>query len=186
MPKKFQIIRSSQFSKNKAEVAMMVRDKLEKISKALSELGGVDFLVEEFYLTKSQESDDFDWRATCYLDKTSRKLSWSDVYWAINTIYIPVYKDVSKALIKSLVDSQNKEMADLKQRLGVWFEKLVQKPVDDVDHFINKKLKELAINRTMPGYDGMLAVGKLKTMTTMPRDEIRHYAAIEVDALIAA
>jgi hypothetical protein len=186
MPKQFNVICHSHFNKNKVEVAKVLRDKLAEISKALGDLDGVTFVVEEFYLTKSQKSDDFDWRATCYVEKSNRKISWSDVYWAINTIHIPVYASASKEHVKSLIDAQNKEYADLKQKLGGWFEKLVQKPIDDVDNYINNKLKELAVNRTMPGYEGMLAVGKLKTMIAMPRDELRHYAAIEVDALIAA
>lgn len=186
MSKQFKVICSSGFSKTKVEVAKDLREKLANISKALSDLDGVTFIVEDFYLTKSQESIEFDWRATCYVEKINRKVSWNDVYCAINAIFTPVYTSVSKEHIKSLIDAQDKEHADLKEKLGVWFEKLALKPIDDVDNFIKSKLKELAVNRTMPGYDGMLAVGKLKTMTEMTRDNLRHYAAIEVDALIAA
>lgn len=187
MAKRFQVIRESRYSKDKTELAQMLRDKLKKISDALSELSGVTFIVEEFYLTMSEESDqDFQWHATCYVEKDNRKLTWSDIYWAINTIYIPRYESVSKQQFQSLVATQNKDMESLKSRLGGHFEKLAQKPIDDVDHFINNKLSDLATNRTFAGWDGMLAVGKLNTLVSMDRGEIRSLATEEVNLLIAA
>lgn len=189
MAKKFQVIRESRPISNlsKAEIAQLLREKLHKISAALSELGGITFIVEEFYLTVSQESpEDFDWRATCYVEKDNRKVSWSDVYWAINTIYVPRYESVSKQHFQSLVASQNKEMESLKSMLGGHFERLVTQPIDDVDQFINGKLSELATNRTFAGWDGMLAVGKLTTLVSMERSAIRTQALEEVNLLIAA
>lgn len=186
MTKKFQVICNSNPHSNKAEVAQKLREKLDLISTQLSELSGVTFIVEEFYLTNSQKSEqDFQWRATCYVEKDNRKLSWSDVYWAINTIYAPRYESLSKAHFKSLFDAQNKDMNSLKARLGENFADLVKNPIDDVDHYINKGLAEHAINRTFAGWEGIQAVAKLKALLTMTREQIRDYAAIDVNSLMA-
>ena len=187
MAKRFQVIRDSELTQNKAELAQMLRDKLKDISAALSNLSGVSFIVEEFYLIKSEMSEqDFQWRATCYVEKDNRKLSWSDVYWAINTIYIPRYESVSKQQFQSLAEAQNNDIHHLKSNLGTHFSDLVHTPIDDVDSFINKGLTEHATNRTFAGFEGIQAVGKLKTLMTMTREQVRQAAVIEVNSLISA
>lgn len=186
MAKKFLIVCDSELSADRAQLAQLLRDKIYAISNALSKLDGVTFIVENFYHVVSTESkQDFQWRATCYVEKQNRQLHWDEVYSTINEIYSPYYESVSKSVFSYLVDSQRKEMDKLKQQLGTHFESLVQSPIDDVDHFINGGLAEHAINRTLAGFEGIQAVGKLKTLMTMTRKQIRAAAINEVNGLIA-
>jgi len=186
MSKKFQVIANSYDRTDKVLIANNLREKLASISAALKELDGVQFVVEDFYLTKSTESNEFQWRATCYVNKTNRKVSWSDIYWAINTISIPVYESVPKEHVQNLIDSQLKQLADLREMLGVHFASLVMTPIDDVGQFMIKGLTEHARNRRMPGWDGIQAVAKLKALSLMPRQEIRAAATSKVNELITA
>lgn len=186
MAKQFQIIRDSRFSQNKAELAAMVRDKIEKIAAALSELKDVVFVVERLYFTQSTDSDDIDCKAICYVAKNGNKVSWSDIYLAINTIYIPVYINVSNDHVLNLADAQYRDIQDLRNSLGTWYSGLAFKPLDDVDAFINKGLAEHAINRTLSGFESIQAVVKLNTLLKMSRAEMRSAATVGVDLLIAA
>lgn len=187
MAKKFLIVSDSGPVSDSAKLAQTLRDRLYAISKSLSRFEGVTFIVENFYHIVSTESDkDCQWRATCYVGNVNRQVYWQDIYEAINTIQAPYYESVSKAVYAYLVDSQRKDMEKLKQQLGSHFESLVQSPIDDVDHFINGGLAQHAINRTFAGFEGIQAVGKLRTLMSMSRKQIREAATNDVNSLIAA
>ena len=187
MAKKFLIVSESGPVSDRAQLAQTLRDRLYAISESLSKMEGVTFIVENFYHIVSTESDkDCQWRATCYVGNVNRQVYWGDIFEAINTIQAPCYESVSEAVFAYMVQSQQKDMEELKQQLGTHFDSLVQSPIDDVDHFINSGLVKHASNRTFAGFEGIQAVGKLKTLMSMTRKQIREAATNDVNTLIAA
>lgn len=187
MPKKFLIVSDSGPTTDRVKLAQTLRERIYAISSALSKLEGVTFIVENFYHIVAKESQqDCQWRATCYVGNVNRQVSWQDIYEAINSVQAPYYESVSKAVYSYLVQSQREDMDKLKQSLGVHFESLVQSPIDDVDHYINKGLAEHAVNRTLAGFEGIQAVGKLKTLMTMTRKQLREAATNDINKLIAS
>jgi len=186
MAKKFLIVGDSGEKTNIALLAQSLRDRLFGISKALSQLEHVSFIVENFYHVSSTESEqDIQWRATCYVEITQRRAhTWDEVYSAINAIYSPYYESVSKSVYSYLVQSQQADLAKLQQNLGENFKSLVQTPIDDVDHYINGGLAKHATNRLMAGFEGIQAVGKLKTLKSMTRSQIRDAAVVDVNSIL--
>ncbi len=187
MAKRFKVYANKSSDNSKVTTASDLRNKLNAIASALGTLSGVTFVVSAIHLLSQDDDEtDFQFRAICYVHKQNRKIKWDEVYTAINAVQAPYYESVPIKEAQGLIDWENERLADIRNRLGDHFKHLVKKPIDDVDKRINSRLSELATDRTLCGWSGILAAARLKTLTGMSREAIRESALEEINKELAA
>lgn len=77
------------------QLRALLRARIEETRKALHELGGVAFAFSRPRLLKfTQEESGIQWRADCWMYKSSRQVRWDDVYAVVNTIKAVPYDPV--------------------------------------------------------------------------------------------
>ena len=93
---KFEIITDSRFTDKYSgdDIKTAIEKMIKSLSEKLSILNEITFEILEPRLLDGWEDGTKQYRAVCYINKSTRQITWDHIFGVINSVYAPYYQKI--------------------------------------------------------------------------------------------